>query len=271
MIPAAGHGTRLRPLTLAIPKEMLPLGRKPVLELVVEELRDSGITDILFIVSPGKDLIRAYFGDGARWGVRCDYVLQPEMRGLGDAILRGEAWAQGEPFVVAFGDCVIDRDGEPACARLMRTAAETGAEIGVITEAVPRERTRRYGVLQPADPATATGPGSFRVTGIVEKPEPERAPSTWVVAARYMLSPSIFDALRGTRPGADGEVGLSDAVAVALAEGRSVWATPLVAPEMRRDIGAWDTYLIAAARAAALDPECGEAVRQNLRELEDLG
>src|SRR5579862_3343934 len=107
IIPAAGFGTRLRPLTTAIPKEMLPLGRKPVLEYVIEELRDAGVSRILMVVSAGKQMVRDYFGDGTAWGVRCDYVLQPEMRGLGDAVLQGEAWSEGEPVVVAFGDCIV--------------------------------------------------------------------------------------------------------------------------------------------------------------------
>src|SRR5437588_8937489 len=85
IVPAAGYGTRLRPLTEAIPKEMLPLGRKPVLEYVLEELRGAGITDVLFVVSTGKEMIRKYFGDGERFGVRCTYAIQPEMKGLGDA------------------------------------------------------------------------------------------------------------------------------------------------------------------------------------------
>jgi UTP--glucose-1-phosphate uridylyltransferase len=268
MIPAAGFGTRLRPLTIAIPKEMLPLGRKPVLEYVVEELRDSGLTDLLFIVSPGKEMIRAYFGDGSRWGVRCDYVIQPEMRGLGEAILRGEEWAGSDPVLVAFGDCIIDRSGPPACARLVETFAAQQADAAVITEAVPRERTRRYGVLKPADDGSANGNAPFLVTGIVEKPDPERAPSTWVVAARYILGPRLFDHLHRTTPGPDGEVSLSDAVATALEDGCIMWAIPLIPPERRRDIGGWDSYLVAAARAAVYDAEFGSAVRADLRDSE---
>src|SRR5690349_17245036 len=95
VIPAAGHGTRLRPITSAIPKEMLPLGRKPVLEHVLDEIRVAGITKVLFVVSPGKEMIESYFGDGQRFGVACDYVVQPQMLGLGDAILHAESWTNG--------------------------------------------------------------------------------------------------------------------------------------------------------------------------------
>src|SRR5579872_3838049 len=135
LIPAAGFGTRLRPLTSAIPKEMLPLGRKPVLEYVVEEMRGAGLTRLLFVISPGKELIRSYFGDGSRWDVHCEYVLQYEMRGLGDAVLHGESWTEGRPFVVAFGDCIIETElstldssarGSPL-VRLIRTHGCQGA------------------------------------------------------------------------------------------------------------------------------------------------
>src|SRR5512143_4179910 len=108
LVPAAGYGTRMRPLTRAIPKEMLPIGRKPVLEHVLDELKGAGIQRILFIISPGKDMVQGYFGDGSAWGVRCDYAVQQQMRGLGDALLHGEEWAEGHPVMVAFGDCLIE-------------------------------------------------------------------------------------------------------------------------------------------------------------------
>ena len=118
MIPAAGLGTRLRPLTNAFPKELLPIGRRPVLAHIAAELRSAGITDALFIVSEQKPQIRAYFGDvyegegaddaEALPALRCSYVIQPSQRGLGDALLYAEEWAAGMPFAVAFGDCMMD-------------------------------------------------------------------------------------------------------------------------------------------------------------------
>src|SRR5579871_5200231 len=114
VIPAAGLGTRLRPLTQAFPKELLPVGRKPVLAHIADELRAAGITDALFVVSERKPQVRAFFGDvyaGDDAGappLRCAYALQEEQRGLGDALLRAEAWVGADSFTVAFGDCLID-------------------------------------------------------------------------------------------------------------------------------------------------------------------
>src|ERR1051326_3097400 len=101
IVPAAGFGTRLHPLTKAIPKEMLPLGRKPVLQYVLEELKAAAIEEALLVISPGKEIIRNYFGDGAKFGIAIQYAVQNEMRGLGDAVLHGEEWANEEHFVVA--------------------------------------------------------------------------------------------------------------------------------------------------------------------------
>ena len=116
VVPAAGFGTRLRPLTNAIPKEMLPIGRKPVLHHVVDELLTAGLTEVLFVISPRKEMIREYFGDGSEFGINCEYTIQPEMRGLGDAILRSEPWTANEPFMVAFGDCMV-KSADCACVK----------------------------------------------------------------------------------------------------------------------------------------------------------
>lgn len=262
VVPAAGYGTRMRPLTHAIPKEMLPLGRKPALEYVLEELREAKIQRALFVISPRKQMIRDYFGDGSAWGVRCEYVVQPQMLGLGDAVLRGEDWVQERPFVVAFGDCVIETQGELPLARLLRTHAAQGADATVLTERIAPERTRRYGIVAPVGRAE----GAFPLSDIVEKPEPEQAPSHLAVAARWALSPRIFCYLRRLRPDSGGELNLTDAVRSWIAEGGRVWAVAMGEGESRCDIGGWETYLKAAAKAAACDPEFGEAVRKMLRE-----
>lgn len=291
LVPAAGLGTRLYPLTRALPKEMLPLGRRPVLEYVVEELRAAGITRILFVVSPSKPMIEAYFGDGAKWGVRCDYVLQPERKGLGEAILRGEAWAEGQPFVVAFGDCLIEEETHysitPSSShplplspphpqpptpnarsaplrRLLETHRRERADATVLTERIARENTRKYGILAPAVPLPDAPTEPFPLADIVEKPAPELAPSTLAVAARWALNPTIFPFLRQASPGPDGEINLTDPVRALLAQGGRVWAVPLVDGEVRRDIGGWESYLLAAARAAASDPEFGPRVQRAL-------
>src|SRR5438552_1123528 len=107
VIPAAGLGTRLLPLSRALPKEMLPVGRRPVLEYILDELRAAGIERALLVISEAKEAIRQYFGAGGA-GLRLDYAIQPEQRGLGDAILCAEEWAADNCFVVALGDCLIE-------------------------------------------------------------------------------------------------------------------------------------------------------------------
>jgi UTP--glucose-1-phosphate uridylyltransferase len=262
IVPAAGYGTRMRPLTHAIPKEMLPLGRKPALEYVLEELREAKIRRALFVISPRKEMIRDYFGDGSAWGVRCEYAIQPQMLGLGDAVLRGESWVERRPFVVAFGDCVIETNGEPPLVRLLRTHTTERADATVLTERIAPDRTRKYGIVAPVGETGA----AFPLSDIVEKPEPEQAPSNLAVAARWALSPRIFSHLRRLRPDSGSELNLTDAVRNWIAEGGRVWAVAMGEGESRCDIGGWETYLKAAAKAAARDPEFGGAVREMLRE-----
>ena len=153
VIPAAGLGTRLRPLTSgALPKEMLPVGRKLALERIVDELRAAGVTRIVFVLSPAKeDLIRRHFGDAAE-DATFVYVLQPEMRGLGDAVLRARsAVGAAARFVVALGDAVFE---EPETGGLTRrlwdATADADAAVGIAVQRVPPERISRYGVVKPA-------------------------------------------------------------------------------------------------------------------------
>jgi UTP--glucose-1-phosphate uridylyltransferase len=263
IVPAAGLGTRLRPITDAIPKEMLPLGRKPVLEHILEELRGAGIRRVLFVIAPGKEMIERYFGNGAAWDVHCDYVIQPEMRGLGDAVLHGEGWADARPFLCAFGDCVIESRSEASPSRRLADVAGSRQAIGVLAERVQLAMTNRYGVLQPAHPDQPTDDAEepFEVTGVVEKPAPERAPSRFAVAGRWALVPEVFEFLRREPPGPAGEIGLSPAVAAMLSRGHRGWAVPLGPGARRRDIGAWDTYLTATAEYAVQDTDFGPIIR----------
>ena len=263
LVPAAGYGTRLRPLTLAIPKEMLPLGRKPVLEIIVEELAASGIREILMVVSPGKESIRSYFEDGTRFGARITYAVQSEMRGLGDAILHGEEWANGQPFLTAFGDCIIDSPNHFATRRLLDAHRINASFATVLAQKVPRELVSRYGILS-QDSDQSRPEGAFPFSRIVEKPRPEDAPSQWAVAARWALGSDIFQFLRGADPDPKGEIGLSQAVDRALLAGQTAWAVPLNAGERRIDIGSWDSYLYSAAEAILQDPELGEGIRRRI-------
>jgi UTP--glucose-1-phosphate uridylyltransferase len=273
VIPAAGLGTRLRPLSQAFPKELLPIGRRPVLAHIAAELRGAGITEALFIVSERKPQIRAYFGDvyqGDMPGeendlppLRCAYVTQAKQRGLGDALLYAEAWAGGEPFAVAFGDCLIDATApaEPL-RRMLAVQAEQNLAATVLCEEVEREKVARYGVLAPADPIPPRHAAPFAVNDIVEKPSPAEAPSRLVVAARWVLQPEIFRFLRQIQPDARGELNLTDAVRAMRQAGGAFWAVPLQPDEKRRDIGNFETFFSAFVRAALRDPEFGETARR---------
>lgn len=271
IVPAAGFGTRLRPLTDAIPKEMLPVGRRLALEHIVDELKAAGMTTIVFVLSPAKEaFIRKHFGDGAD-GITFRYAIQPEMRGLGEAVLRAEPFVEGErPFVVALGDAVFDEPVRGGLTRrLAASAAESEASVGLIVQRVPRERISRYGVVTPTDAdalAQGSTPLSFAISDIVEKPAPEEAPSEFAAAARYIARPGIFATLRETPPGKGGEIQLTDALRMQLQEGRPGVAVPLQAGEVRHDIGSLDSYFKAFAAFALADPEQGEAFRAYLRE-----
>jgi UTP--glucose-1-phosphate uridylyltransferase len=247
-----------------------------VLAYVLEELRGAGISDVLFVVSERKPQIRALFGDGMPVegelpAVRIDYVTQVEQRGLGDAILQAEAWADGEPFAVAFGDCLMESEGRmgggaPLC-RIIDTHVERGAAATACVERVAWERVSRYGVVAPEagrDPASDL---PFRAVDIVEKPKREEAPSNLVVAARWVLDPEIFNALRRTPIDSRGELQLTNAVRISTQSGNPLWAAPLQPGEARRDIGGFDSFFATFVRAALADPECGEAARRAAQDM----
>jgi UTP--glucose-1-phosphate uridylyltransferase len=272
VIPAAGLGTRLRPLTRAFPKELLPIGRKPVLAHIAAELHAAGITEVLFVVSERKPQIRDYFGEsyageeGENWEtpLRCDYVTQTQQRGSGDAVLYAQDWVGNAPFLAVFGDCLMDAP-EPAAPlrRVLATHREQQAAATVLVETVPWEKVARYGVLAPAQPLDApTAP--FAAADIVEKPAPQDAPSNLVVAARWALQPAIFAFLRRLEPDTRGEFSLTDAVRALCREQGPLWGVPLLPGEARRDIGSMESFFTAFVRAALRDSDYGNIVRRVL-------
>lgn len=262
IVPAAGHGTRMRPITKAIPKEMLPVGRAPVLEHVLAELRDAGIEAVLLVISPGKEMIRTYFGNGEAMGVRCDYVVQEKMLGLGHAVSLGEVWAASEPFVVAHGDTLFETDGGSPLARLIAAFEANSADCAVLCEEISLEKTRKYGIVAPKAGSPPGAFGELALSGIVEKPESDRAPSCLAVAARWTFTPGVFPVLREAARLASGETGLTQTAGIWIASGALGYAVPLRSSERRCDIGGWETYLQTAARAALEDPEAGPRLRR---------
>lgn len=238
VIPAAGKGTRLLPLTRAVPKELIPLGTKPVLEHIVEEVVSAGITDILFIISRGKTAICSHFGDGLS-GVRFEYAFQEDQKGLADAVMCARDFTADDPFAVVLGDSLIYTD-QPLSPfrRVLDTYRDTPASGVVLVQHTPAEEISRYGIVKPKD---GTGP-SFEVDGLVEKPRPEDAPSDYSIAGRYAFDAFIYDCIRRTGPGANGEYQLTDSIAIMLTDSKPVWCVALGQDEVRRDIGTFPTY-----------------------------
>lgn len=201
VIPAAGHGTRFLPVTKVVPKEMLPVGSRPALELIVEEARSAGADEIVMVISEGKELIREYFKDDPA----IVFVYQREQKGLGHAVLQAADSFAGETgnVLVLLGDALVV-GGNAAKEMVELSAANAGASV-IGLEKVPRERVSRYGIV--------AMDGDGRVTGMVEKPSPDKAPSDLAVAGRYLLDTAIFGFLADQQAGHGGEIQLTDAIA----------------------------------------------------------
>jgi UTP--glucose-1-phosphate uridylyltransferase len=228
VIPAAGFGTRFLPFTKSVPKEMIPLVDKPVIQYVIEEAVASGITDILVVISSGKNAIQDHFNPDPGLMARLEanakaelleelrgidrianlhYVYQQELKGLGDAILQARGFVGGEPFAILLGDTVTTSPSRPVTAQLIDVYERNGGSV-VALEEVPMEKTSRYGVID----GTATGENVYKVRSFVEKPDPSEAPSNLVIASRYLFTPEIFDFLARTGKGKGGEIQLTDAM-----------------------------------------------------------
>jgi UTP--glucose-1-phosphate uridylyltransferase len=288
VVPVAGLGTRLLPATKSQPKEMLPVGGKPVVQHVVEELARSGVRRVVFVTGRGKGAIEDHFdhdpvltqalvarGHEERlaqlnfehMGVEFAYTRQPTARGLGDAVLRAEGFTGDAPFAVALGDAIIGtRAHADIVGRLSVALDEHGAACAIAVREVPREQTGRYGIV-----STDSADDVAHVTAIVEKPDPHDAPSTLAVSARYVMTSAIFDALRATPPDDDGEVGLSQAIARLVADGLPVLAVRLPPDVVRHDVGTHESYAAAFLHFALTDPDHGEHLRSLARTLLDDG
>jgi UTP--glucose-1-phosphate uridylyltransferase len=247
VVPVAGRGTRLLPLTRVVPKELLPLDGRPIAEHVVDELRAAGIERVCLVTRPGKAAVEDQFDDRSIVAVR-----QDEPRGLGDAIACAESACNGRPFVLALGDCVF-RTPAVVTALLAAHAGDPGAAAVIAVERVAPEHVSRYGVV---------ALDGERVVDIVEKPAPDAAPSDLVVAARYVLGPAIFGALRAGVPDASGEIGLTEALAALIRAGERVLAVEIPRGEHRYDIGDLQAYTEAFVEfALARDPGLADRAR----------
>ncbi len=284
VVPVAGLGTRLLPATRSQPKEMLPVARKPIVQYVAEELDRSGVRNLLFVTGRGKEAIENHFDrepalpgapnhavktglplapDSERSGPNIFYTRQCVPRGLGDAILHGESFAGRDPFIVALGDSIIGLHGDSlVCLRMSEAFFEHRADVVVAVEEVLPHQVPFYGIVEPE------GDGdSFAIRTLVEKPNPETAPSRLAVAGRYVFSPRIFDAIRAVQPDRKGEIQITDAIRAIAENGGSVLGVKLHPEERRYDIGNMPSYFETFLDFAVADPDYGGRVRDHLRKV----
>lgn len=286
VVPVAGLGTRLLPLTKAQPKEMLPIGRKPVVQYIVEELINNGIEQILFITGASKTSIENYFDineelvrslrergkEDLLATLELDYTptkyyftRQRQLLGLGHAIQCAEEFVANETFVVALGDSIIRSSQQTTLLQRMQTTMQTQDCAAVIAfQSVPKDDVSRYGIAHPADDSDA-----FLLKDIIEKPAIEEAPSQLAVAARYIFKPVIFDALTRTQTGKGGEIQLTDAIRILIADGHPVYGVRLDDGEQRYDIGNFESYFRAFVEFALADETYGDDLQAYLTHLKD--
>lgn len=228
VIPAAGFGTRFLPITKSQPKEMIPVVDTPVIQYVVEEAVNSGITDILMIIGRGKRAIEEYFDRS--WELEnslkekgkielldqiqsitsmanIHFVWQKELLGLGHAIMHARTFVGNEPFAVLLGDTLMDGNQVPVTKQLLNKFEKYQKSV-VALERVPKELTFRYGVMDGYE----VEKDLYRAIDFVEKPNPNDAPSDLVIASRYVFTPDIFNYLDQTKPGLGNEIQLTDAM-----------------------------------------------------------
>ena len=280
IFPVAGLGSRFLPVTKASPKEMLPVVDKPLIQYAVEEAVAAGITDMIFVTGRSKRAIEDHFDKAYELEtelslkaktemleivqnilpkhVNCIYIRQAEPLGLGHAVLCAKPVVNDEPFAVLLADDLLD--GEPPVLRQMVDTFDYYRCSVLGVQDVPREQTRSYGIVA----SRPMGERVEQVAGIVEKPHPDKAPSTLGVVGRYILTPRIFHHLETIKPGSGGEIQLTDGIASLLAE-EQVLAYRF--DGIRYDCGSKLGYLQATIKLGLRHPEVGAELRQFLDQL----
>lgn len=284
VIPAAGLGTRFLPATKATPKEMLPVVDRPAIQYVVEEAVRAGLDDILMITGrnkraledhfdrvpgleqqlsdQGKDALLKSVEDSNDLG-EIHYVRQGDPKGLGHAVLRAKVHVGKEPFAVLLGDDLID-EKEDLLSTMVAVQQKTGGSIVALME-VPEEQISAYGCA--AVEEVAGEDGFVKVTGLVEKPAREEAPSNLAIIGRYVLSPKVFEVLEKTEPGRGDEIQLTDALqTLAQGQGEGEGVYGVVFKGRRFDTGDKLSYLKANVILAAENDDLGADLRQWIKE-----
>jgi len=303
VVPVAGLGTRLLPATKSQPKEMLPVGRRPVVQYVVEELQAAGLRQILFVTGrkktaiedhfdPDPELVRTLSSGGGYellseleytdTGARFFYTRQSVPRGLGDAVGHAREFAGDEHFAVALGDSIIwpaegwprsgtagasTREGASLLRDMIAVHLANGAACTLAVEEVDPAEVYRYGIVKPKGEAEieASEAWPFAVEDLIEKPRVGSAPSNLAIAARYVFGPDIFEAIRRTAPDRNGDLQLTDAIRLLLQLGHRVQAVRLRPNERRYDIGNFESYFKAFIDFALADEKYGYMVRQYVK------
>jgi len=240
LFPAAGYGTRFLPATKAMPKEMLPVLTKPLIQYGVEEAIQAGISTMAIVTGRGKRAIEDHFdisyelehqikgtakekqlADIRHIIDKCtfSYTRQTEMKGLGHAILTGETLIGDQPFAVILADDLCQDGEEGVLSQMVKIYEQYQCSIVAIEE-IPKEETNKYGVI--AGKLVDGNDDIYRVSDMVEKPDPIDAPSNLAIIGRYILTPDIFDILKDTKPGKGGEIQITDALLTQARKGRVI-------------------------------------------------
>ena len=245
IIPVAGLGTRFLPLSRVVPKEFLPLIDKPVIQYIVEEVKKSGITEIVFVVSPKDKMVLNYFKKSPDIekvlvkakkeqllkelkdfeeifkGISFSFVVQKVPNGDGHAILQAAKITNKEPVAVSFGDDIIDSD-EPALLQLINIFKTCGAPV-VALKSLPQEKLPHYGVVSVEKIAN----NLFKIKKIVEKPDPQNIPSNLAIVGKYILTPEVFGYLKKAVPSKKGEIILAEVFDKMLSDGKVIYGYEL--------------------------------------------
>lgn len=240
LFPAAGYGTRFLPATKAVPKEMLPILTKPLLQYGVEEALSAGICNMSIVTGRGKRAIEDHFDNAFELEMQLKgsskefyldeiikilnvstftYVRQKEMLGLGHAVLTGEPLIGPEPFAVILADDLCYSDGDSVIGQMMKLFNQHKCSIVAISE-IPIDQSNKYGIISGV-PIGDTN-DTFVVTDMIEKPEKEDAPSNMAIIGRYILTPDIFDILKNVKPGKSGEIQITDALKTQAKKGKVI-------------------------------------------------
>jgi len=282
IIPAAGFGTRLLPATIAVPKEMLSIVDKPVIQYVVEEAVDSGIKDIYIITSEGKQAIENHFAPSDKLleklaehneqnliadllritkKSRLHYIIQKKQLGLGHAILCAEKEINNEPFVIMNGDAILrSKNDIPVTKQLIDTYNKYQKSV-VAVEKLGKDKISNYGVVKPKEKISNS---VYNVEDLIEKPEPSEAPSDMGICSRYVLEPAIFKMIKNTKPGKKGEIQLTDAM-ISLAKDNRLNAC--IVNGKRYDIGNKTDFIIANLAYGLRDDESKQELKNALKKV----